>query len=71
MGTFSVAFASSVYSGGIAQTEHDLRIGREVAILGVALFVLGFGLGFVRRANSMSTSLTDGNVTVDPFCLRR
>ncbi|KII88761.1 hypothetical protein PLICRDRAFT_176306 [Plicaturopsis crispa FD-325 SS-3] len=44
-GTLSVSFGSSAYSAGIPQTMADLSVSREVAVLGLSLYVLGFGLG--------------------------
>ncbi|KII88762.1 hypothetical protein PLICRDRAFT_176307 [Plicaturopsis crispa FD-325 SS-3] len=44
-GTLSVSFGSSAYSAGIPQAMADLRVSREVAVLGLSLYVLGFGLG--------------------------
>ncbi|KAK3333682.1 major facilitator superfamily domain-containing protein [Cercophora scortea] len=43
--TLAVAFASTAYSGGISEVIRDFRIGTEVAILGISLFVLGFAIG--------------------------
>lgn len=40
-----IAFSSSSYSGGIGHVMHDLHCSQEEAILGVSLYVLGFGLG--------------------------
>ncbi|KZP24834.1 MFS general substrate transporter [Athelia psychrophila] len=45
LSTFTVSFGSSSYSGGLAYTERDFHISEEVAVLGVSLYVLGFGLG--------------------------
>ncbi|KAI0340631.1 MFS general substrate transporter [Trametopsis cervina] len=45
IGTWTVSFCSSSYTGGLARMESDLHMSREVAILGVSLYVLGFGLG--------------------------
>ncbi|KAH8108480.1 MFS general substrate transporter [Phellopilus nigrolimitatus] len=44
-GTLCVSFSSSSYSGGLSFTTEDLHIPREVAVLGVSLYVLGFGIG--------------------------
>ncbi|KAL5531082.1 hypothetical protein ACEPAG_3958 [Sanghuangporus baumii] len=44
-GTLCVSFASSSYSGGISFVMEDLHMSREVAVLGISLYVLGFGLG--------------------------
>ncbi|KAL4894833.1 major facilitator superfamily domain-containing protein [Aspergillus ambiguus] len=40
-----VAFGSSIYAGGLWDTMEDFHCSREVAILGISLFVLGFGVG--------------------------
>ncbi|OBZ75648.1 putative transporter mfs2 [Grifola frondosa] len=65
MSTFTVTFCSSCYSGGLASMSHELHMSQEVAILGISLYVLGFGLGpllfaplgeiFGRRVIFMST----------------
>ncbi|KAI4175557.1 MAG: hypothetical protein LQ343_001548 [Gyalolechia ehrenbergii] len=43
--TLAVAFCSSAYSGGIAQTVKEFHTSQEVAVLGLALFVCGFAIG--------------------------
>jgi multidrug resistance protein len=43
--TLCIAFASSSYSGGIQYMMVDLHMGQYVAILGISLYVVGFGLG--------------------------
>ncbi|CDO76524.1 hypothetical protein BN946_scf184750.g4 [Trametes cinnabarina] len=45
MATFTVSFCSSCYSGGMASMDRELHMSQEVGILGVSLYVLGFGLG--------------------------
>jgi hypothetical protein len=45
--TWTVSFASSSYSGGLTFTIREFNISEVVAILGVSLYVLGFGLGCV------------------------
>ncbi|EIW60614.1 MFS general substrate transporter [Trametes versicolor FP-101664 SS1] len=45
MATFSVSFCSSCYSGGLASMDRELHITQVIGILGVSLYVLGFGLG--------------------------
>ncbi|GBE82449.1 Uncharacterized transporter [Sparassis crispa] len=45
MSTWTVSFCSSSYTGGLALTMKDLHMSQEVAILGVSLYVLGFGMG--------------------------
>lgn len=42
---FTASFSSSSYSGGLTFTERDLHIPEDVAVLGISLYVLGFGLG--------------------------
>lgn len=43
--TLAVALISSAYTGGIAEIQQEFRIGSEVAVLGVSLFVVGFAIG--------------------------
>ena len=43
--TFTVSFCSSCYSGGLASMRAELHMSEVLAILGVSLYVLGFGLG--------------------------
>jgi hypothetical protein len=43
--TFTVTFASSVFSAAIPSVAHIFGISSEVATLGLSLFVLGFSLG--------------------------
>ncbi|KAI0085475.1 MFS general substrate transporter [Irpex rosettiformis] len=45
LGTWTVSFCSSSYTGGLASMMQELHMSREVAILGVSLYVLGFGIG--------------------------
>ncbi|KAI1790783.1 MFS general substrate transporter [Ganoderma leucocontextum] len=45
LSTFTVSFCSSCYSGGLASMSAELHLSTTVAILGVSLYVLGFGLG--------------------------
>ncbi|TQV93115.1 multidrug resistance protein [Cordyceps javanica] len=40
-----VTFSSSAYNGGIGDLIEKFRISREVAIVGVSLYVLGFAVG--------------------------
>lgn len=42
---FSVAFASAVVTPGIAGVAEEFHVSQEVALLTVALFVYGFGIG--------------------------
>ncbi|KAF7193788.1 Efflux pump FUB11 [Pseudocercospora fuligena] len=42
---FALTFGSSIYASGIQQIEQDFHTPNEVAILGLALYVLGFALG--------------------------
>ncbi|KZV70459.1 MFS general substrate transporter [Peniophora sp. CONT] len=44
-GTWSVSFASSAYTGGIEPMRDALGASETVALLGVSLYVLGFGTG--------------------------
>ena len=43
--TLAVAFASSAYTGPVAQITTQFSVSDEIFILGVALFVLGFAVG--------------------------
>ncbi|KAI0747878.1 MFS general substrate transporter [Daedaleopsis nitida] len=43
--TFTVSFCSSCYSGGLESMSAELHMSEVLAILGVSLYVLGFGLG--------------------------
>ncbi|EPQ58477.1 MFS general substrate transporter [Gloeophyllum trabeum ATCC 11539] len=43
--TWTVSFGSSAYSGGLRFTESMFHVSEEVAVLGISLYVLGFGLG--------------------------
>lgn len=43
--TWTVTFASSVFSTGTRPVSAEFGVGDEVATLGTSLFVLGFGLG--------------------------
>ncbi|KAH0833550.1 hypothetical protein AYO21_05228 [Fonsecaea monophora] len=45
LSTFAVTFASSVYVSGIGGITQRFGVSREVATLGLSLFVLGFALG--------------------------
>ncbi|KDQ15282.1 hypothetical protein BOTBODRAFT_78005, partial [Botryobasidium botryosum FD-172 SS1] len=44
-GTLCVSFASSAYTGGIEAMRHELHMSTVVSVLGVSLYVLGFGVG--------------------------
>lgn len=44
-GTFCVTLCSSTYSGAIPFMMRDLDMSEEVTILGLSLYVVGFGLG--------------------------
>ena len=44
LGTLSVAFSSTAFSGGIRQIEESFAASSELAILSVSLFVLGFAI---------------------------
>lgn len=43
--TLAVSFASSAYSGGVIGILQEFHVSREVVILGVSMFVLGFAIG--------------------------
>ncbi|KAL3477408.1 major facilitator superfamily domain-containing protein [Aspergillus californicus] len=43
--TLSVAFASSVYTGGLSSVRQYFGVSDEMATLGLSLFVLGFAIG--------------------------
>lgn len=43
--TLAVSFSSSAYTGGVKEILVQFKIGTEVVILGVSLFVLGFAIG--------------------------
>lgn len=43
--TFTVAFSSSVYTGGVIDILQEFKVSHEVVILGVSFFVLGFAVG--------------------------
>ncbi|KAJ5631144.1 MFS general substrate transporter [Penicillium longicatenatum] len=45
MGSLAIAMGSSTYSGGLESIISDFQCSREVAILGISLFVLGFAIG--------------------------
>lgn len=45
LSTFAVTFASSVYASGILDITQHFEVSREVATLGLSLYVLGFALG--------------------------
>lgn len=45
LGTLCVSFASSSYTGALAQTKADLKISQEIAVLGITVYVIGFGIG--------------------------
>lgn len=42
--TMAVSLVSSAYTGGIAQVMKEFGVVKEVALLGVSLFVLGFAV---------------------------
>ncbi|MCJ1403877.1 hypothetical protein MMC11_007100 [Xylographa trunciseda] len=44
LGTLSVTFSSTAFSGGIRQIEESFTTSTELAILSVSLFVLGFAI---------------------------
>lgn len=44
-GTFCVTCCSSTYSGAIPYMMEDLHMSEEIALLGLSVYVVGFGLG--------------------------
>ena len=44
LGTLSVAFSSTAFSGTLPQIQRDLKCSEELSILTVSLFVLGFAI---------------------------
>ncbi|KZT11515.1 MFS general substrate transporter [Laetiporus sulphureus 93-53] len=70
--TWVAAFCSSAYSSGLEYTMRDLHISREVALLGVSLFVLGFMVGPLFWAPLSEASLLiscSRVVFIGTFCL--
>ncbi|ETW85534.1 major facilitator superfamily [Heterobasidion irregulare TC 32-1] len=45
LGTWTVSFSSSAYSGGMAYLKEEIPMSEEVVVLGISLYVLGFALG--------------------------
>ncbi|CAL1704107.1 unnamed protein product [Somion occarium] len=45
LSTLTVAFCSSAITGGLAALAKEMHCSQEVALLGVSLYVIGFGLG--------------------------
>ncbi|KAI0078162.1 MFS general substrate transporter [Panus rudis PR-1116 ss-1] len=45
LATWTVSFCSSSFTGGLPQLMRDLHVSQEVALLGVSVYVIGFGLG--------------------------
>ncbi|KAF8589941.1 MFS general substrate transporter [Ramaria rubella] len=45
LGTWNISFTSSSYSGGLNEMTTALQASRTVAVLGLSLYVLGFGVG--------------------------
>jgi DHA1 family multidrug resistance protein-like MFS transporter len=43
--TFTVSYASSIFSTAVTPVAIEFHTSEEVAILGVSLYVLGFALG--------------------------
>lgn len=43
--TLTVSFASSTYTGSIAQVEQNFGVGEEVVVTGLSVFVFGFCVG--------------------------
>lgn len=44
-GTFAVTCCSSTYSGAIPYLMKDLHMSEELTVLGISVYVVGFGLG--------------------------
>jgi len=59
LSTFTVSFGSSSYSGGLSFIEHDLHISEDVTVLGISLYVLGFGIGPLVMAPLSEVRLQD------------
>jgi hypothetical protein len=64
-GTWTVSFASSAYTGGIEFMRRDIRgMSSDVALLGISLYVLGFGTGcvciYLCYARARSSGLRSG-----------
>ena len=47
--TFAVGFSSSIFSADITVTAEKFNVSREVMVLGVSLYVLGFACGMFER----------------------
>ena len=43
--TFSVYIGSSIYTSGLPGVEQDFGVSQVAAVLGLTLFVLGYGVG--------------------------
>lgn len=54
--TFSVTFASSVFSTATTPTSQEFGVSTEVMILGTSLFVLGFAFGELMRKFARSNT---------------
>lgn len=63
--SFVVTYGSSAYSPGIQQVASDFGVSKEVATLGLSLYVLGLGLGPMLSAG---LSETFGRRVVYIFC---
>lgn len=53
---FVVAFASSVITADIIGVQEEFGVSEEVALLSITLFVVGFGVGMLRRLLSLTNS---------------
>lgn len=48
--TFSIYIGSAIYSAGLLDIEQKFGVSQVAAILGLTLFVAGYGLGPVRSS---------------------
>lgn len=51
--TFTVSYASSIFSTAVLPVAHEFQTSEEVAILSISLYVLGFALGKSVRLNDI------------------
>jgi hypothetical protein len=51
--TFTVSYASSIFSTAVLPVAHEFQTSEEVVILGISLYVLGFALGKSVRLNDI------------------
>ncbi|KAI0033240.1 MFS general substrate transporter [Vararia minispora EC-137] len=68
-GTWTVSFASSAYTGGIGFMRQDIQgMSETVALLGISLYVLGFGAGPLVFA-SLSETFGRRRIFLGTFCI--